>query len=99
MHKPILALAALSLTAPAHADTADDALKSDTIAWDFVEGITTEVGPRMAGTEAEARGRAWALEWLSANGFANVVEEPYDMPTWVRGEERAEITGPFPQPM
>lgn len=99
MHKPILALAALSLTAPAHADTADDALKGDTIAWDFVEGITTEVGPRLAGTEAEARGRAWALEWLNANGFANVVEEPYDMPTWVRGEERAEITGPFPQPM
>ena len=98
-----VALAALSLAVPAHADAlsdaADKALAEDTLAWDFVEGITTEVGPRQAGTEAEARGRAWALAWLRARGFAGVAEEPYLMPTWVRGEEHAEIVAPFPQPM
>ncbi|MEO0590634.1 MAG: hypothetical protein AAFZ11_08750, partial [Pseudomonadota bacterium] len=36
---------------------ATQALDSDTIAYDFVEGVTTEVGPRQAGTEAEARAR------------------------------------------
>src|SRR5688500_1512324 len=64
-HLPI-ALAAFSLAVPVHADdlaeAADKALVEDTLAWDFVEGITTEVGPRQAGTEAEARGRAWALD-------------------------------------
>ena len=99
MNKSLLAFAALSLSVPAHADRADEALEGDTIAWDFVEGITTEVGPRMPGTEQEARGRVWAMEWLRANGFANVADEPFDMPTWVRGVETAEVTAPFAQPM
>ena len=99
MNKSLLALAALSLSVPAHADRADMALEGDTIAWDFVEGITTEVGPRMPGTEQEARGRVWAMDWLRANGFANVADEPFDMPTWVRGVETAEVTTPFAQPM
>lgn len=101
-HLP-LALAALSLAVPVQADdladAADKALADDTLAWDFTEGITTEVGPRQAGTEAEARGRVWALDWLREHGFANVAQEPYSMPTWVRGEERAEIVSPFAQPM
>lgn len=78
---------------------ADDALRGDEIAWDFVEGITTEVGPRQAGTEAEARGREWAVDWLKENGFANIKVEPYMMPTWVRGAESAEIVAPFAQPL
>src|SRR3546814_12658755 len=28
-------------------------------------------------------------------GFANVREEPYQMPVWQRGEEKAWLTGPF----
>ena len=99
MKRSFLALAALSLSVPAYADSADDALEGDTIAWDFVEGITTEVGPRMPGTEQEERGRVWAMDWLRANGFANVVNEPFEMETWVRGIETAEVTGPFAQPM
>ena len=102
----LIALAALSLAAPALANTplltleqvADDAKANDSLAWDFVEGITTEVGQRQAGTEAEARGRAWAMRWLTAHGFENVADEPYMMPTWVPGEPgKAEIVSPFPQ--
>jgi carboxypeptidase Q len=86
--------------APTLADHADEAAHADTIAWDFVAGITTEVGPRQAGTEAEARGRAWALEWLKANGFANVAAEPYTMDTWIPGDlMRAAIVAPYPQPL
>ncbi len=93
------AVMAASPKPPALETVADLALEKDALAWDFVEGITTEVGPRQAGTEAEARGRAWAVQWLRANGFQNIAVEPYTMPTWVRGEERAEITAPFAQPM
>lgn len=75
------------------------AAQTDTLAYEFVEGITTEVGPRQAGTEAEARGREWAMRWLKAQGFANVADEPFMMDTWVRGEERAEVIAPFPQPL
>ncbi|VXC92507.1 M28 family peptidase [Sphingomonas sp. AX6] len=76
-----------------------DAALTDTIAWDITEGLTTEVGPRMAGTEAEARARAWSVAKLKAMGFANVRVEPFTMPVWERGEEKAEITAPFPQPL
>jgi len=88
---------ALSQTVPQQvADLRDAALKDD-YAWDIVEGLTTEVGQRMAGTEAEGRARDWAVRKLKAMGFANVRVEPFDMPVWTRGREAAEILGPFPQ--
>lgn len=80
------------------AQIADDALENDTVAWDFVEGITTEVGPRQAGTEDETRGRVWAMNWLREYGFENVADEPFEMETWVPGDiARARVTGPFAQ--
>jgi acetylornithine deacetylase/succinyl-diaminopimelate desuccinylase-like protein len=103
MKKLILAAALLALPAWAQAPAGqaerlrDAALAGDEVAWDIVEGLTTEVGPRLAGTEAEARAREWAVRKLKALGFANVHVETYDMPVWVRGEERAEILAPFPQ--
>jgi len=97
-----LPLALLSAIAAAQApdleQAADEALESDTLAWQFVEGITTEVGPRQAGTDAEARGRAWAVAWLKARGFVNVADEPFMMDTWVPGDiARARVTAPFAQ--
>lgn len=76
-----------------------DAALSDDIAWEIVEGLTTEVGPRLAGSPAEARARAWAVAKLKTLGFANVRVETFDVPYWVRGEEKAWITAPFPQPL
>jgi carboxypeptidase Q len=74
----------------------DAALKDD-YAWDITEGLTTEVGQRLAGTEAEARARNWAVAKLRALGFSNVRVEPFDMPVWARGPEAIEILAPFPQ--
>lgn len=99
-----LLLAALALPLPALAQTIDvttlrDAALTDTVAWDITEGLTTEIGPRLAGTPDEARARDWAVARLKALGFSNVRIEPYQMPVWVRGEERAAIVSPFPQPL
>ncbi len=77
----------------------DAALEGDRYAWDITEGLTTEVGPRLAGTEAEARARDWSVRKLTAMGFANARVEAFDMPVWARGRESAEILAPFPQPM
>ncbi len=98
----LAAVAALALPLPAAAQQMDpaqmrDAALKDDIAWDITEGLTTEVGPRLAGTEAEARARDWAVKKLTALGFRNVRVEPFKMPVWVRGEETAEIVAPFPQ--
>lgn len=72
---------------------------TDELAYDIVEGLTTEVGPRQAGTEAEARARDWSIKRLNALGFQNVRNEPFMMPTWIRGDETAMVTSPFPQKM
>ncbi|WP_260599033.1 M20/M25/M40 family metallo-hydrolase [Sphingomonas endolithica] len=74
-----------------------DAALNDKVAYDIVEGLTTEVGPRLAGTDAEARARAWSVTKLKALGFRNVHIETYQMPVWVRGAETAEVLSPFPQ--
>ena len=93
-----IAIAAPNSPKPASvAELRDKALKSDDIAYDIVEGLTTEIGQRQAGTEAEARARIWSVNTLRALSFENVRVEEYQMPTWVRGEETAEITAPFPQ--
>ncbi len=75
----------------------DMALKGDEWAYDIVEGITTEIGPRLAGTEAEARARTWAVAKMTELGFANVRIETFDLPVWVRGKETAHVISPFPQ--
>ena len=85
------------LVDPRVAALRDDALENDHYAWDIVEGLTTEVGQRLAATEAEARARDWAVKRLTAMGFANVHVEPFTMPVWTRGAESAEIVSPFPQ--
>lgn len=75
----------------------DDALANDHHAWDITEGLTTEVGQRLAGTDAEARARQWAVQKLRDMGFANVRVDEFPLPVWTRGAESAEILSPFPQ--
>ena len=89
----------LAQPVPPQIQRLQEAALQDDYAWDIVEGLTTEVGPRLAGTEAEARARDWSVAKLRALGFSNVRVETFDMPVWVRGEEKAWITAPFPQPL
>ena len=80
-HFCLFAAAAIALPANAQAPAADperlrDAALEDRLAWEIVEELTTEVGPRLAGTEAEGRARTWAVAKLEALGFSNVrIEE------------------------
>jgi hypothetical protein len=76
-----------------------DAALHDDIAWDIAEGLTTEIGPRLAGTAQEARARDWAVARLKALGFSNVRVEPFTINGWTRGAESARIVAPFPQPL
>ncbi|WP_166037627.1 M20/M25/M40 family metallo-hydrolase [Sphingosinicella sp. YJ22] len=109
MFAAVAALALLSSTAIAQtaappspdrvAELRDDALENDRLAWDLVEGLTTEIGPRLAGSEAEARARQWAVARLRGLGFSNVRVETFGVPYWERGIERAEILSPYPQPL
>ncbi|HEY6895540.1 MAG TPA: M20/M25/M40 family metallo-hydrolase [Rhodanobacteraceae bacterium] len=68
----------------------------DTAAWDFVEGLTTEIGPRLAASDNDAKAREWVAARFKALGFDKVWTEPVTYPKWVRRSEHAEITAPFP---
>lgn len=70
---------------------------SDDRAFQILESLTTEIGPRLGGSEAEARAREWGAAKLRALGFSNVRIEPFEMPAWSRIAESAEIIAPFPQ--
>ncbi len=100
----LAAIASVSLAAtPASAfqtSAVDLAQRGDDLAWAITEGLTTEIGPRPAGSDREAAARKWAVAKLKDLGFANVRDEPYQMPVWERGEEKAWLTAPFlPQPL
>lgn len=101
---------ALGLIACANADTLSDediqtarelrdAAMQGTQAFEIVEDLTTRVGPRMPGSDGDARGVAWAQEKLEGMGFDDVRLEPVTFPTWTRGEETARVTGDFSQPL
>ena len=69
----------------------------DDLAWEVLESLTTEIGPRLPASPAEARARDWGVAKLKKLGFENVRIETFEMPYWERVSESAEIVSPFPQ--
>jgi Zn-dependent M28 family amino/carboxypeptidase len=75
----------------------DKALSGDNTAWATVESLTTEIGPRLAGSPAAKRAADWGVARMKALGFENVHIEPFPLTAWSRGPESAEVVAPFPQ--
>jgi Zn-dependent M28 family amino/carboxypeptidase len=91
-----LAASAASADPQKAAQLRDAALRDDT-AWSVLESLTTEIGPRPAGSPAAARARDWGVAKLAALGFTNIQVEPFPKKAWLRDAEAGEITGPFPR--
>lgn len=95
------ALAGLVVTEPVEkaADEVIDLALQDEVGLRFVEDLTTIIGPRLAGSEAEARARAWSAGELNRLGFDNVRIEAFTIPYWSRVTETAVVAGEHPQPL
>lgn len=76
----------------------ETALASD-LGYRITESLTTEVGPRLAGSEADARAVAWAQAKLKELGFDRVWTEPVTFPKWERRSESAQVLGTSAQPL
>lgn len=74
----------------------DKGLES-TLSYEILESLTTEIGPRLGGSDAEARARDWGVAKLKSLGFKNIRIEPFTMPYWSRTHEHGEIKSPYPQ--
>lgn len=66
-------------------------------AYEILESLTTQIGPRLAGSKAEERARDWGVKQLKSLGFKNVRIEPFDIPYWERRVEEAAIVTPYAQ--
>jgi hypothetical protein len=96
----VLSLFAGSAEAQSIADAAAqlrDKAVGGSPAFAVVESLTTEIGPRPAGSPAQKRAMEWGLAKLTALGFQNVHVEPFTITAWVRGPESAEVVSPYPQ--
>ncbi len=78
------------------AELRDSALQKND-AYVLLESLTTEIGPRMAGSPADAKAVTWAQEKFKALGYDKVYLQPVTFPVWQRGHEQAEVLSPFPQ--
>jgi len=76
----------------------DSALRG-TRAYDIVSSLTTEIGPRPAGSDAYRRAVEWGVRTMKELGFANVRAEKVTDPHWDIGTGEGRITAPWPQPM
>jgi carboxypeptidase Q len=80
----------------------DKALESNR-GWEIVESLTTEVGPRLAGTDADRRAVSWAKALLEQSKDAGIFDkvwlEPVSFPIWQRHREQARVVSPYPQPL
>jgi len=83
----------------ANAEQLRDAALHDDSAFEFVEGLTTDVGERLAGGDNDLKAREWVIAKFKALGFDKVWTEPVTYPKWVRRSEHGEILAPFPQPL
>ncbi len=72
------------------------ALSSD-LAWQILASLTSEVGPRMGGSESDGRAVIWAVDKMHSMGFDRVWTEPVTFPRWVRNNESAEVLAPAAQ--
>lgn len=102
----VLALNSVNLVA-ASGDTPEQVaagLASKTLrdsgAMEIVTDLTTQIGPRFDGSDAEKRAAAWAKERFEWLGFDKVWVETFPLEHgWARGVEKAEAVGDSPQPL
>ena len=76
----------------------DQALHDDT-AYRITASLTSEIGPRLAGSDADQRARDWAVAKFKELGYDKVYTEPVTYPVWQRRSEHGAIVAPFPQPL
>ncbi|MBE8166980.1 MAG: M20/M25/M40 family metallo-hydrolase [Shewanella sp.] len=72
---------------------------NSSLGYDIVESLTVEVGPRLAGSKNDLVAVKWAEDKFKQLGFDKVYKEPVQVPVWNRGEAKASIISPFPQPL
>jgi carboxypeptidase Q len=91
------AIAPISADVQRTLDRLRDAGLHDDGGYAIVQDLVTQIGPRIAGSDAEARARDWAVAMLRANRFSNVHIEPFTIQSWAWRRQEARIVSPSQQ--
>src|SRR5262252_9556474 len=70
---------------------------ADDTGYESLRSLTSQVGPRSAGSPGDARAVEWAVKRMRELGLKNVHSEPVTVPHWIRGECDVQLTSPWPQ--
>jgi len=70
---------------------------NDQTGYKIIESLTTEIGPRLAGSAQEKRARSWAVAKMKRIGLQTVRVESFDVSHWERVSEDVHILSPNPQ--
>ncbi len=81
------------------ADLLRERALAESQALEHVRELTDGVGARLAGSPADRKAVAWAVQKMKALGFQNVRAEPVRVPHWERLSESAELSAPTRQPL
>ena len=79
------------------AEAVRDRAVRESRAIEWVEGLTDEVGPRLAGSAGDRAAGPWGKALLESLGFSNVRLEPVPVKVWERGAESGEVVSPVRQ--
>ncbi|MDP2561311.1 M28 family peptidase [Psychrobium sp. 1_MG-2023] len=93
------AMAALNQQSITNAEQLRETTLRAHLGYDIVESLTVEVGPRLAGTPADARAVAWAEAKFAELGFDKIYKQPVEVRHWERGHAHASVLSPYPQPL
>src|SRR6185312_8914315 len=94
---PAPAIAPISADTQRTLDRLREVALHDDTGYSIVQDLVTQIGPRIAGSEAEARARDWAVAMLRANRFSNVHVEPFTIQSWAWVRQEARIVSPSQQ--
>lgn len=69
--------------------------QSSALAYDIVASLTTEVGPRIAGSDGDKKAVVWAEKKFKALGYDKIYKQPVKVRNWSRGAAKASIIKPY----
>lgn len=90
-------VAPISAEVQRNVDRLREAALRDDAGYAIVRDLVTQIGPRIAGSDQEARARDWAAAMLRANRFSNVHIETFPIPGWSWQRQEARIVSPSQQ--
>lgn len=90
----IIFIISFSLNAK-NSDVLVDKSQRSRLAYQIVESITTEVGPRIPGSDGDKKAVVWAENKFLELGFDKVYKQPVKVRNWSRGKAHAKLLAPY----